>query len=158
MDKKAKHSRQLPGETAEDFARFLVYRNLGPCRTLRKAYAIYLQELGDSEGGSKVARATRSWREKSAKFDWVNRATAWDAHNQQTYGTRIAVLQAHALLRLSKKAYQDVKRLKPSEATWKDVLATVKFLSKYITPELIAEVRAHAAEEAGECRICGRSG
>jgi len=67
-------------------------------------------------------------------------------------------LQAYTLLRLSLVAYRDVKRLKPGDATWKDVLNTLKFLSKYITPEVIAEVRARYADEAGECRICGRSG
>jgi len=112
----------------------------------------------ERRGGSKVARATRSWREKCANFHWVERATSCDAHNQQVYGTRIAVLQSLTMLRLSKKAHLDVKKLKPGDATWKDVLNTMKVISKYITPELIAEVRGRYADEADECRICGRSG
>ncbi len=66
-----------PGETALSYEAFCKFRDLGPRRSLRQATkaAYDLDEL-PSNNSSKLW-VVKKW---SAKFDWVERAWAYDAH------------------------------------------------------------------------------
>lgn len=66
MDKPWK---KLDGETAKSWEAFTVYRDLGPGRSMAKA----CEELGRPPG---YARWMEKW---SVKYDWVARAEAFDA-------------------------------------------------------------------------------
>lgn len=68
---------QLPDETAKNFAAFCGYRNLGPDRSLLKAYEIY-KDIQPGQRSSK--NIPPYFAQMSAKFKWVERAKAWDAN------------------------------------------------------------------------------
>lgn len=59
-----------PDETAKAFEAFCVYRDLGPGRSIPQVG----QKLGKSEG------TLEPW---SSKYEWVKRATAWDAEQDR---------------------------------------------------------------------------
>lgn len=66
------------GETPRAFAAFVVYRDLGPRRSLRKTARVFY-ELGDDDvpPTSPKLRQLKTW---SALYGWVGRAHAWDVH------------------------------------------------------------------------------
>ena len=83
-----------PEETARAFEAFVVYRDLGANRSLRKT----AQELG------KNCTTISEW---SAKYDWVKRVAAWDAEQDRI--TRNEMLAEMASTR--KRQRQQAKRM-----------------------------------------------
>jgi hypothetical protein len=59
------------GETRKQYEKFLVYRDLGPRRTLLEAYQIY-------EDKPAATTPTGTWYVLSEKQDWNSRAKLWD--------------------------------------------------------------------------------
>lgn len=66
-----------PGETAKQHRAFLQYRDLGPDRSIAAAVA---KLPGRTKAGTKSARPWERW---SAKFNWIERAQAWDRHEEK---------------------------------------------------------------------------
>lgn len=64
-------------ESGKAYVAFLAYRDLGPDRSLDKAYA---SQTGQELNGR---RASRHWSQWAKDFDWVRRAEHWDVHNTQ---------------------------------------------------------------------------
>lgn len=60
------------GETPKSFAAFCVYRDMGKGRSLDSAWRL--------QGGGRTGTAPSYYTEWSAKYAWVGRATAYDAH------------------------------------------------------------------------------
>lgn len=60
------------GETPKSFAAFCVYRDMGKGRSLDSAWRV--------QGGGRTGTAPSYYTEWSAKYAWVGRATAYDAH------------------------------------------------------------------------------
>jgi hypothetical protein len=65
---------RLPEEPATAFLAFAAFRDLGPGRTIRKAWAVY---SGQSEG------VNGTWFNYSKAFKWVSRCEAFDAFTNQ---------------------------------------------------------------------------
>lgn len=65
--------RQL-NENSKAHRAFIIYRNLGPDRSLDAAWALH---AGKKKGDK---RASRVWQEWSSKFKWTARAQSWDLH------------------------------------------------------------------------------
>lgn len=70
------------GETARWYSRFLLYRDLGPTRTLigsvraeQDAKGIPLEERAHGASGA--------WRQTAEKFNWKERAEAWDEYRRR---------------------------------------------------------------------------
>ena len=70
---------QQRGESAESFAGFVVFRDLGPARTLAEAQRL----MGETQKGRKRTpknrHASGCMKRRSKRWNWFNRATAWDA-------------------------------------------------------------------------------
>lgn len=74
-----------PGETAVAYAAFRAYRDLGEGRTLDKAVAVLLDrwpDIAQRDSRSRLSQTSYKGRAGhwSSKNQWVERATAWDAH------------------------------------------------------------------------------
>ena len=77
---------RLSGESARDFYAFCIYRDLGPRRSLQKAWRAYCQQ--PKHGVSLRGRPRRNiavptkcpgaWTALSSKYQWVQRAAAYD--------------------------------------------------------------------------------
>src|SRR5690349_6053620 len=68
------------GETAKQYSYFCVYRDLGPQRSIDRAWRSYSADVGQPSGG----RAPRSWFTWSAQRSWVDRAEQWDADQERS--------------------------------------------------------------------------
>lgn len=68
-------------ESSRAYSAFIIYRDMGPQRSLRKTADIYY------EPGSLNVRVIQKW---SSKYDWVKRATAFDEAKRKTFEETIA--------------------------------------------------------------------
>lgn len=68
---------QQPDETSKAYVAFCGYRNLGPERTLIKAYEIYRELDTGSRGSREAPKYFKGW---SVEYGWVERARFFDAH------------------------------------------------------------------------------
>jgi hypothetical protein len=62
-----------PDEPARWYERFLLYRNLGPGRTLAAAYALAVRQEGLA-----TPRLPARWSQIAATWQWETRSAAWD--------------------------------------------------------------------------------
>jgi hypothetical protein len=69
---KAFERRDHDGEGAKAYSAFVTYRELGPGRSVDKAYAVH---AGHQMG---TKRAPGRWKEWSRQYDWLARARAYD--------------------------------------------------------------------------------
>ncbi|MFN0166706.1 MAG: hypothetical protein ACKV22_09765 [Bryobacteraceae bacterium] len=68
---------QRRGESSKAFAAFLAYRDLGKERSIDKCFVL------QSSGKTAAARAPRHWFAWSQRFEWPERARAWDVHSER---------------------------------------------------------------------------
>jgi len=72
-------SRQV-NEPARWYARFETYRLLGPTRTLEEAFRVAVANAGltDERYGGSSPRPGQAWYNAARKWQWQERAEAWD--------------------------------------------------------------------------------
>lgn len=128
---------QQPGEPPEAYARFLVYRNLGPARTIEAAYKANAE---GRKSGKPVSRSGH-WEEDSRTHNWVERSTRWDIHNLTTAGAGavakfVRIIDLVALRSL--EALED-GNIKPTD--WAGLVNALDKLGAYIPAETVAQIR-----------------
>jgi hypothetical protein len=126
------HERWLrqPGEPGGWFARYEIYRLLGPRRTIEKAYVV----AREAEG-LKGVRAASSWYENASKWRWRERAEAWDEAERQVF------LQSE----LTRRTDARRRRLELIEAAQEQAYAALNVAS-------LAELKATAPEDVAAAR------
>jgi hypothetical protein len=131
-----------PGEPKTAYARFLIYRNLGPARSLAEA-----QKLA-TKSHKKPTKVAGSWSDESARWGWVERAHDWDISRLAQQGEE-AVVVFIALVRLAvQQSLAALKTMQPK--TWQELLNAIQLLSSFIPNETIqrlAEQGQYAAAE-----------
>lgn len=149
---------QAEGESGPAYVRFLLYRSLGPIRSHRRAYMLYLQRYDGYTGGLKGLSVPHSWRTESKKFDWVDRAAAWDVNCLQIQGAKIAALHTATVRRLAARCAEKARTVKPGDDDYGDFLNTVRTVGAFLSPELLKGVqeryrpvgRVAASEKKGD--------
>lgn len=76
MPKEIERWQRQKNETARAFAAFCAYRDLGPGRSLDKAWGLL-------SGRDPMKKAPGRIQEWSRSFQWVRRCEAWDARNAE---------------------------------------------------------------------------
>ncbi len=152
---------QLPGESTEAYARFLVYRNLGPVRSIDAAYALASAEAPKRAKSRQSAKATKStargvgdrasgqWKKDSVAFNWSERAAAWDVEMLETAGQQVVVKFVNALDLVFTKILQSLadERMKPQK--WEQIIESVTILGGFIPQEAATEIRQRAQNAVG---------
>lgn len=117
---------QLKDESDNHYFLFLIYRNLGPGRTLTKAHRFHQKEIAGRDTapaspGGVMKEACRTHR-------WPERAIAWDVWNLQLYGAHTAVCYVMALRNIARRAFAMSKTAKPGTQEWRDLVTAMKEL------------------------------
>lgn len=121
-------------EPATWFARFLLYRSLGPQREVNEAYRLWTGEV--PEGSAGCRKASGAWQRASRAFRWRERATAWDLHNLATAGREALAAFNETVARAARKLLGAVDGL-AGPTDWKEFREALDAVGKYITPELL---------------------
>jgi hypothetical protein len=128
---------QLDNESNAAYVRFLSYRNLGPTRTIDKAY-----QAATRENKRKSDTATSQWYNDSMSHQWNDRATAWDVDNLLGQGERAATLYMGIVERYVERLYTylDQQSVKPDG--FDSVTKSIELLHKLLPGETIAAIIA----------------
>lgn len=70
--------KQLEGESAQAYAAFIAYCELGAERSIDAAWT------GAKQGQNRGKRAPSHWQKWSSKYRWVDRARSWDAEHVES--------------------------------------------------------------------------
>ena len=134
---------QLLDEPITAYRRFLVYRNLGPGRTLEKAYRATKGNKGQQES------PPGSWTRNTTQYNWVERATAWDIEQMSQYGTQAVINWVLSIVELSEQTLVEIQsgRLKPR--SFDQLLGALDVLGKFVTPETVEAAREFARGDFG---------
>ncbi len=135
---------QLKEEDAAAYARFLMYRNLGPTRTIDLAYAL-AREAKRGKGKQTSKRASGEWMRNSTNFDWPMRASAWDVAMLAEVGKKVVVHYVHALERAALKTLAVLEDPKVKPRGWGGAIEAINVLGGFIPAETIAAIRADTA-------------
>lgn len=138
---------QQASESDTQYAQFLTYRDLGPSRSLRRAYRLCFQR--DERAGRAPKGPSGAFKEAATRHRWAERAGAWDLRNLRAYGRRVAPLFVHSLELLARKGEAAARRFRPGEPGWSDVLATANLLGKLLEPARQAGALDFGADDAG---------
>lgn len=146
---------RLASEPARWFYRFdTFYRPLGPERSLLAAYRYWHQ--AEKGRKSEAVSAPTSWREAADRWQWEDRAEAWDIHQRlerlkeedearrKSRERRIALLNA-----VMARASDALVKLKADDARWSDVMTAIRLAVQELRHEYgddVTTVKVEAAE------------
>lgn len=141
---------QHTDEPAAAYVRFLLYRNLGPCRTVDDAFAIFLRSAGAAKRSK--TRAPSNWWKEHQKFDWADRATAWDIDTLETRGEETIAAIAQLMRTAATVAARALAQLTIKPKDYRSILRTIETLATYAPSE-----HAHRSEAPPAPKIAGAS-
>ena len=131
---------QQPGESDAAYVRFLLYRNLGPARSIDAAY-----QMMNNEGHQ---RAPGQWKRDSVTHRWQERAQAWDVHNLLTQGQRAAVLYVAVVELYCERLYHALVNGSLQPETCHEVTRALVTLSLLFPGEAIGQmITAHESDD-----------
>ncbi len=133
---------QMEGEPLSHYTRFLVYRDLGSTRTLRKAWALVKGKNWRAVSDNNC----KYWRDLSARWKWVRRAQEWDKAMLSGLGDETIVQFVGGLKQAASEVNQALERVKPK--TWREAMEGLNLVGSFIDPQSIKAVAGHG--ESGD--------
>lgn len=135
------------GESKDSYARFLMYRNLGPSRSVEAAYKAAAKS-------SKSQHVSGQWLADSSRWKWPDRAHDWDIDSLVQHGEETVLAFMEVMRVLARKVLARIEKLDPAD--WSESLEAIKILSSFIPHEAIKQVnRSRGASQPGKPRIAG---
>lgn len=131
---------QLEGEPGAAYARFLLYRNLGPTRSLDTAYQV---TKSDSS-----LQAPGNWAAESNRYQWVERSTAWDIEMLAAYGERAIIDYVAAIRKIAQKSLEALERESIKPKDWKSAISGIELLARLISADAPGALYQSRKDEA----------
>ena len=134
---------QLPGEPDPSFRRFEILKRLGPERTLTRYYEVWLEKRRDTD--TKVTLS--AFHALSCRWQWVERAHAWDVSTVSLTVERIGVLSLVLYGRVIQRTLAKLETGACDPESTSDLIAVLKELSSKLPPgELIRHLMYECTE------------
>ncbi len=147
---------QLPNEPDESYKHFLIYRNMGPGRSLHAAYG----QLCIAKQREIKASIPGNWTSDSSRFRWVERCKAWDIFVLLEQGPAIAKDFLEAI-----RIYANnlIDSLRNDGATnkpigFESITKAIDTLGKLLTPEFLDAYATRLQSDLAEASKPGESG
>ena len=134
---------QQEGEPNEAYARFLVYRNLGITRTLEKAYN---SQYANNRKKSQSISGT--WTGDATKWNWSERASAWDIDTLTEVVQRVVAKYINALDLSFQRILDALGNAKLQPKSWDRILDSITILGGFIPQETVATIRQNNASNS----------
>lgn len=136
VDEERKPWEQQSGEPDAAYIRFQFYRNLGPCRTLTKAFVAAMESVGEDPKSVKRRRVPGLWHDDCRVYHWVNRVHKWDIHTLDEAGEKTVAALGHYMQAFLIQSYEALAKSKPAK-THKDHLEIINAFSVLIAPDAV---------------------
>lgn len=143
MENTRKPWEQQEGEPDSAYARFCVYRDLGPSRTIEDAYK---QHSGKAKKGAKRQYISGQWSRDSIAYDWVKRATRFDIEMFSTTGIQVVTRWYKSLDIISQKALKNLLENKVKPKGWSESVDATVRIGAFIPAETASRIRAEIEE------------
>lgn len=130
-------------ESSEAYTRFLIFRNLGPTRNIKKSY-----QVASGQDNPKKSEM-QTWYDLSSQWDWRERASQWDIAQltsvvPETTGMIYQAVRQYALVVL-----EQLESGKYKPKSWSALQHALVTLTQLVSPEVIASA-AYRATLAGD--------
>ncbi len=146
MDAERKPWDQQAGESDEQYAQFLIYRNLGPARSLDVAYRSVNSTATNrdkSRKGKKTSknvptatvRASGQWAKNATAFNWAERAAAWDVDMLKVTVPNAVAAVFQAIDDFAKVTIIALQSGSVKPRTWAQAMGAIQILAGFISPE-----------------------
>lgn len=145
MSEEAKPWDRLPDEPVAAYTRFLIYRSMGPGRSVEAAYTTY---AGPPEEGGR-RRVPGQWERDCATFRWVERASAWDVENLAETGKQAVLSFVAAIEVATAKALRALKRPEMEPLTFEEAIKALDVLGKLIPAATVRSLVPDAGPPPG---------
>lgn len=136
---------QQPGEPSEAYARFLVYRNLGPGRSLDAAYGI--ANVGNRR---KSSERSGTWQENATAHRWRERAARWDVAQLSVVVPSTAGVIFEAIAEFARQVLAEVQAGTHKPKSWTEVKDALIVLAGFVSPDVITATIDHASRVGDE--------
>lgn len=94
---------RLEDETSKAYGAFLLFRDLGYGRSVRRAYRAYLEATGRQKSPKVSANVSPSFRRWVERHAWRERAEAWDLHELEGREAALEDAKRLALAELARR-------------------------------------------------------
>lgn len=114
-----------------------MYRNLGLSRSLSAAATFIRSDVPESEAvkSRKKPQIPGNIQDESAKYQWVERARAWDIETLQLYGDRIIIAYLAGLDALARKALDYLADESNKLDNWESAVRYLELIGKIVNGE-----------------------
>jgi hypothetical protein len=130
------------GEPPAAYARFLIFRALGPARSLGGAYGVYLGEPDAKRP------APGRWRRDSVRWSWQERAVAWDIDQLSTQGIAAIAAFVAAVNKASLCLLEAMFDPNIRIADWGQIAELLEVIGRHVPTELVAKAAAAGEQPA----------
>lgn len=137
---------QQEGEPDAAYARFLVYRNLGPARSLDDAYRA---SRGIAPKRTKTPQVSGQWKDDSARWKWVERATAFDVEMFAALGVQVVARFYKSLDIISRKSLVNLMDESVKPKGWSESVDATVRIGQFIPAEVPERIRRDFSEGNG---------
>lgn len=141
---------QLPNEPNEAYARFMMYRNMGPGRTLLAAYsahvATFRNAATDAIKRQKTQQVPGHWGEDSARWRWGDRADAYDIHILHTHGEKLSKLWVGILVLAAEKCAQKLAQPGCRPKDFMQAVSVIDKLAAFLSPDAVKKLQPTFAD------------
>lgn len=142
---------KLNEESDANYVRFLIFRDVGVTRTVRKAYVEWLKKENlypETPEGQKKVKANSTWVQACYQYRWVARALAWDIHNMSIHAGRVASIQTMSMQKFAEKTYTAICNCKPGDPEWNAIINSLRVINEWLTPEAVHAIKEGNAQLA----------
>ena len=129
---------QLDNEPTEAHARFLVYRNLGPVRTVEAAY----HSVGKSR---KKNGMSGQWASDSAAYNWRERAARWDVAQLNQIVPETAGIIFEGIKEYARIVLRELQSAQYKPRNWAELRDSLVVLAGFVSPEVITQAVDNSA-------------
>ena len=141
---------QQEGEPGAAYVRFLIFRNLGACRTIAAARKQLDVTLVKSKNLKKPKIESKSislgqWYQESSEWKWFDRSQQWDIERLVDAGDRVHTSMADCMVALANMATRATMG-DGLPANWKDILYVFKELAPHVPQSLTTGSRHESVE------------
>lgn len=155
------------GEPNNWYSRFVLFLQLGPSRSLRKAIAAEKATKGDKEqqfSDVSLLSVPRSWFDASHQWNWRERAEAWDEHRRKqvfVMGNAYDVTRVEKLAKYSERLEGEIDKMLTSLENKKLEDIKKPWFNQFLYEKYLQSLEALAAETGGRVKkqeITGKDG
>lgn len=136
---------QLENEPDAAYTRFLVYRNLGPTRSIEKAYLAFT-----ASNRVKSRRASGQWLNDSSTYNWQERSSKWDASQLINAVPEAATTIFNLIAEVARTSLEQVQNGELRPTTWEQLHEMVVTLASFISPEVISQTIDNAGNAGSD--------